>query len=127
MRRSREQLKATMLKEAEALIERLLDWAEAAAAPTLTEIEDEVLTLRGQMGKKMAEEVVESQEASQPAAAPSCPRCHRPMQNKGLKRALVETRLGPVEMERGYYYCPHCRRGFSPSGSAASHVQRRAK
>lgn len=43
MKHTREQKRAKLLAEAQAVIEEFLDWEEQAAQPKLTEIEDEVL------------------------------------------------------------------------------------
>ena len=45
MRHSRAELEATLEAEAKQAIREYLDWAESTAAPTLTEIEEAVLTL----------------------------------------------------------------------------------
>ena len=111
----REQMRATLFKEAEAVIDKLLDWNEAVGKPTLTQIEEEVLVLRKEMGQGMAEVVLQNQEATRPVGA-CCPTCQGEMQNKGMKKVVVESRVGMLEMERSYYYCPHCREGFFPPG-----------
>ena len=67
MKRSREQKKAELLAEAEALIESLLDWDERTSKPNLRQIEDEVLELRRRFGQRLAKTVIEDQEAKQPA------------------------------------------------------------
>ena len=36
------------------------------------------------------------------------------MRNKGSKKTSVESRVGEVQIRRGYYYCTHCQRGFPP-------------
>jgi len=37
---------------------------------------------------------------------------------KGEKNNRVETRVGLMEIERGYFYCPQCKQGIFPPGSA---------
>jgi uncharacterized protein with PIN domain len=59
--------------------------------------------------------------ASQPGGEPEplcCPECQGPLQNKGKKARSVLHREGEVQLERDYYYCPGCRRGFFPPGPA---------
>ena len=41
MKRTREQIKAELMKQAEREIDRLLDWEEKAARPTLTQFEED--------------------------------------------------------------------------------------
>jgi uncharacterized protein with PIN domain len=115
MGRSRQEKKAELMQAAEGLIDELLDWDEQAEAPTLTEIENVILKLRQQMGQQMAEEVLRGQEARTPVPGPVCPTCQREMRYRGSKHKEVESLLGAVELERGYYYCDHCQSGlFSP-------------
>ena len=66
-------VKAELLKQAEVLIDELLDWNEQTQAPDLTQIEDIVLKLRKQLGEQMALAVIDTQDsqASQPRAAVS--------------------------------------------------------
>ena len=116
MKRTREEKKAELMGEAEGVIDELLDWDEGATAPTLTEIEEVILKLRGQMGQRMAKEVLEGQEAKELVPGPACPSCQREMRYRGQKERGVESRLGMVEMDRGYYYCDPCERGFFPPG-----------
>ncbi len=75
MKRTREQIKAELMKQAEQEIDRLLDWEEKAAQPTLTQFENEVLKTR----KALSEPVL-------------CPKCGQPTENKGLQTKEVETR-----------------------------------
>jgi hypothetical protein len=118
MRHTREQKRAELLKAAEALIEEFLDWEEQANKPNLTQIEDEVLCLRGQLGRQMAAVAIADQDAVQPVAAPVCSSCGAPMRYKGQKGQKVESRVGTLTLKRGYYYCSRCReRVFPPQRS----------
>lgn len=69
MKHTREQKRAKLLAEAQAVIEEFLDWEEQAAQPKLTEIEDEVLALRERFGQRLAEVALADQDAKQPVAA----------------------------------------------------------
>jgi hypothetical protein len=107
--------KAANIREAaEAVIARLSKWEETHRAPNLTQIEDEVLALRQQFGEAIMDAVLAGQEAQQPVQAPQCEVCGGEMTYKGRKVRSVESRAGEVEIERGHYYCPHCRSGFFP-------------
>lgn len=114
MESTRDQMKEEMLAEAKAAIDKLLDWCDDTSAPNLPQIEDEILKLRKQLGQCMAEVVLREQEATQPAPGPICPTCQQEMRYKGMKEAMVESRLGTLQLERGYYYCPRCRSGLFP-------------
>jgi hypothetical protein len=120
MKRSREQLKAELLSEAEEVIDELLEWHESTEGPTLTEIEDVVLKLRKRFGKRMAKVVVGDQEAVHPVPGPLCPTCGREMHYKDMKTVTVEGRTGENRIERAYYYCDRCRSGLFPPRSAVT-------
>lgn len=114
MKHTRAERKAALLRQAEELIEALLEWEDQNQKPTLTEIEDIVLKLRKQMGEQMAQSVVDAQAAQAPMPGPRCPACGREMHAKSRKRRQVESRAGRVPLERTYYYCEPCRRGSFP-------------
>lgn len=119
MKLTRAQKKAKLQAAAEALIEQLLDWDEETQRPNLTAIEEAVLSVRQQMGQEMAAVLVAGQEARQPVEPPRCPHCGQPMRYKGQKDRAVESRLGGIEIERGYYSCPACASGSFPPGPTA--------
>jgi hypothetical protein len=109
--------KAEKIREAaEEVIARLKQWEEENHAPNLTQIEEEVLAVRRQFGEALVTVLVAGQEAQQPAAAPVCEGCGGEMTDKGRKARSVESRVGEVAIERGYYYCAHCRSGLFPPG-----------
>jgi uncharacterized protein with PIN domain len=114
MRHTREQKRAELLKAAEAMIDEFLDWEEQASKPNLSQIEAEVLRVRGQLCKRMAEVAVADQDAAQPVEAPACPGCGAPMRNKGQKGHTVESRVGTLVIKRGYYHCNRCRKRVFP-------------
>ena len=116
MKRTREQMKAELLAEAEVAIDELLDWHEKGQEPTLTQLEEVVLKLRKQPSQRMTGVVLKDQEALQPVMVPPCPTCGQKMHYKGMKGVTVESRLGPLQLERGYWYCHRCRRGLFPPG-----------
>jgi DNA-directed RNA polymerase subunit M/transcription elongation factor TFIIS len=117
MKRLRKQKKAEMMGKAEELIDRLLDWDEQNQRPTMTQIEDIILQLRKEMGEDMAKAVLSEQEQKTPVPGTKCPKCGREMAYKGQHPKQVQTRLGEVGMERGYYTCPDCGEGIFPPGS----------
>jgi hypothetical protein len=118
----REQQRAELMAAAKLAIDKALDWDERAGAPTLTEIEDVILKLRKEFGQRMAEVLLEGQEAKKPVPGPECATCQREMSYKGAKKTGVETRLGTLGLERGYYYCNHCRMGIFPPRSTTGAV-----
>ncbi len=119
MRRTPEQLEAELMAEAKALIAELVAWERQAGAPKLSQMEEKALAVRQRFGKRLLEAMIEDQEARQPAEPPQCPTCGAEMRYKGQKGTDIETRLGGIKVDRGYYYCAHCESGLFPPGSAA--------
>jgi YgiT-type zinc finger domain-containing protein len=118
-----EQRKARLMAAAEAAIDRLLAWEKRVDKPTLTAIEDEVLAIRHELGLAMAQTVLDEQaerSGIERAGEPEqCPECGGLLVNKGRRKRKAATRLGEVETDRPYAYCPQCGRGLFPPGPAA--------
>jgi len=114
MRRTREQLEAELLVEAKAVIEELVGWERQAGTPTLTEMEEQVLALRQRLGQRLLAALIEDQEARQPAVTPVCPQCGTGLRYKGQKETRIESRLGGIVVQRGYYHCARCASGLFP-------------
>lgn len=116
MKKNREQLKAEFMAEAGELFDEMMEWDEQTEKPNLTQIEEIVLKLRKRFGEQMAQKMIMRQEGRQPAERVKCPECGGEMENKGLKDNQVETQIGNLKIERGYYYCPKCKQGIFPPG-----------
>lgn len=116
MKKTREQLKAQVMKEFEKRLDEVLDWQEGRASFRLTELEDYLLDVGEAVQVVLAEGVLEQVESQQSVEAPRCERCGQPMANKGQKSKRVVTRLGEVQVRRAYYWRPGCRRGVFPPG-----------
>lgn len=114
MKLTREQKKAKLEAAAAGLIEELLAWDEQNEQPNLTQIEDVALALRQRFGQEVALTLVAGQEAGQPVEAPVCEQCGKPMRDKGKKQKGVESRVGGLKVERGYYHCRDCESGHFP-------------
>jgi hypothetical protein len=111
----REQLKAVLMQEMETIVEQLLDWNDEAASPTLTEIEEAILPLGREVQEKLAERVIGGQAQQRPIEV-ACPVCGETMRYKDTKAMQVQSSLGSLQLERGYYYCAACREGVFPPG-----------
>ena len=94
-------------------------WREQAERPNLTQIEDVALDLRARFGQELAATALADQDAKQPAEAPACPTCGETTRYKGQKGLDAESRLGLLEIARGYYYCARCHSGLFPPGPPA--------
>jgi uncharacterized protein with PIN domain len=111
----RERLKKALLTQLEGEVDRLLENIVDEQPLTLREIEACVLETRTAIGQTLIQAVVEVESQ---ALAPDeyCEQCGQRMQNKGKKPKQLTTQSGEVVMERAYYYCPGCRKGFFPPG-----------
>ena len=116
MQKSKKQLKANFLKEAEKVFDELMAWDEAIVEPKMREIEMKILEMRKRLGEDLARGIVSRQEKRQPAEKQICEGCGGQMENKGLKRKVTESMVGVIELEREYYYCVKCKQGYFPPG-----------
>jgi DNA repair exonuclease SbcCD ATPase subunit len=116
MKPSREEKKAQLMSQFEKVVEELLEWEEQTQEPTLTQIEDIVLELREQVGEEMANEILERIGGRTVVPGPACPGCGKEMRYKGQQEKQVESRVGEMVFERGYYSCEECDEGFFPPG-----------
>lgn len=116
MKRSREGRRQALEAKAKEVIDEMMEWSERTDRPNLSQMEDEILNLRQQMGEEMLRTLVEEQESQQPVPGPSCVKCGKEMQYKGDKNRQVTSRLGEVVLERGYYRCSECKESIFPPG-----------
>ncbi len=110
-----EELKARMMAEAKAAIDKLLGQRKPAEEITLREIEGLVLEARRAVGEGLTAILVEQSATAEQVPGPGCPECGREMQYKGLKSKRVVSETGEVEVKRAYY-CADCRVGLFPPG-----------
>ena len=122
MKRTRTELKTELMTHAEMLIDELLDWTADTPVPTLTQIEEVILELRKRLSEQMGLVVIRAQDATRPVPGPRCPTCQHEMHYKDMKDNTVESRVGSLALERGYYYCQTCRAGLFPPRSATGVV-----
>ena len=113
MKRTRSEIKTSLLMEIEKELEQALDWQEKAEHPNLTEFENQVLSIRKSIGIRVLKEVLKDEESEMPTEM-LCSTCKTPMQSKGKHPQTIETRLGTLELEREYLYCGTCREGIFP-------------
>lgn len=118
MPKSRTEMKVSLMKEAEAVIDELLEWDVETKKPNLSQVEGKVLELRQRLSEQMAKTVIENQAAVRPVPGPECEGCGQEMRYKGQKANTVASWVGELKLERGYYYCDQCRTGLFPPGQA---------
>jgi hypothetical protein len=116
MNGSREKRRKELEAKAKEVIDEMMAWSEETEQPNLSQMEDEILKLRQQLGEEMLRTLVKDQESQRPVPGPSCPKCGKEMQYKGEKERQVISRVGEVVLERGYYHCARCEEGIFPPG-----------
>jgi len=107
-----EELKAQMMAQAEAAIEALLAEREKKGELDLSDIEQ----LAREAGQRVMEELTVDLAKAEAATEEEtkCPECGQELLYKGESARTLVTETGEVRLERGYYYCPTCRKGVFP-------------
>jgi uncharacterized protein with PIN domain len=106
----RDELKAKLLARAEAVINELLNDERLHEKMTLSEIEQVVGQSEADFRQAALEEVI----AQQQETPTTCPLCGGKLENKGKRRKQVVSLRGETEIERTYYQCQSCQRGYFP-------------
>jgi Uncharacterised protein family (UPF0236) len=98
--------------------DRWLDQLEAAlpeGAPTLGQVSETIWALRQQLTGGVAETIVhQTHPEEQCRRQMPCPTCARLLPARGPVPRCVETMVGPVALERPYFYCQVCSAGTYP-------------
>ena len=111
----RQALKEKLIASLEEQVEAYLDWYDDTEDLKFRDVEKQVLEIRKGMGAQLAEIIVAA-EATTMGTGMRCPVCGGKLRTKGKKEKVVVSLAGEVKVERNYYYCPHCQRGFFPLG-----------
>ncbi len=90
-----ERLEIRLLQQAQTAIRKLLEQKDGRQDLSLSEMEDLVNDIPAQDAR-------------------ICQDCGAKLRYKGQKTKRVETLRGEVEVERGYYHCASCGRGYFP-------------
>jgi len=103
------------------LYERFDQWLDhlestlPAGEPTLGQVSETIWALRQQLTGGVAETIVHHQhQEEQRRQQMPCPTCARLLPARGPVPRCVETMVGPVALERPYFYCQGCRAGTYP-------------
>jgi uncharacterized protein with PIN domain len=110
MSNPQEELKARLLAEAEASIERMLRDGRMGKEMTITEIEDVIGDLEMDFRERVLSEVMGEQESK----VLNCPACGGKLRNKGQRTKQLVTLRGETELARNYYQCEACGQGVFP-------------
>lgn len=115
MPKSRAEIKAQVMSELEAVVDKVLSEAEGREGQTITGIEEIVLQAGSEMSQELTAALV-AQASGAVVPEQRCARCGQKMHNKGMKQRYVRTRSGDVLLARAYYHCPKCQQGSFPPG-----------
>lgn len=116
MKRSTAEMKQAFVREMEELFDQSMAQLEGKERPTLADIEEVVLKLRQRAGQRVAEMLVEQVGEERPMPGPRCAQCGEEMRYKWSRGRAVETKVGVIQVRRGYFYCERCGEGFFPPG-----------
>jgi hypothetical protein len=103
------------------LHERFDQWLEKveaqlpASAPTLAQVSETIWALRQQLTGGIAQTIIEQtpQEEQRRKSLP-CATCAPLLRARPVVSRTVETLSGAIEVQRPYFYCPHCHQGRYP-------------
>jgi len=106
------------IDEAGDMREELRVWRKAHPKATLDEIVAQVTWRRRRLMGHLVEELVEEGQEEN-AEERCCPECGGILEYRGQNKRWVSHFEGETELNRDYYYCPKCKRGFFPPGQRA--------
>lgn len=82
---------------------------------TLAQVSETIWTLRQQLTGGLAEMIVQhAHKEEQHRTHLTCPTCERLLPARAPVARTVETMIGPIALERPYFYCRRCRHGSYP-------------
>ena len=110
MSNKQEDLKAKLLAQAEAAIDKMLSDERLSEKMTLSDIEGVIGVSEADFRQGALEEII----AMQQETAKVCPLCGHELRNKGKHKKRVVSLRGDSDMERSYYQCEGCGKGYFP-------------
>ena len=110
MSNKREELKAQLLEQAEAVIDKMLSDERLNEKMTLSDIEGII----GVSEAEFRQSALEAMIAMQQETAKVCPLCGNKLRNKGKHKKRVVSLRGESDIERTYYQCEGCGKGYFP-------------
>jgi len=104
-------LEKRLQKRAQEAIERLLEQKAGRRDMSMSEMEDLVGDFEIEVRQSLMQELVADTQVSHSGL---CEACGGKLRYKGKKPKQVVTMRGEVKVERDYYQCEQCRRGYFP-------------
>jgi NADH pyrophosphatase NudC (nudix superfamily) len=110
MSTNRDELKAKLLGQAEAAIDKMLSDERLNEQMTLSDIEAVIGVSEADFRQRALEEIIAMQQES----TKTCPLCGSQLRNKGKRKKRVVSLRGETGVERNYYQCERCQKGYFP-------------
>ena len=107
----REELKKTLLAKYEKFLDKMLEDLPSVGEASLSDLE----RATGDLGAKLVQNTLQSlvsKEVEAEEKAVLCPECGGKSHKRGKKSKQVISSQGEIELERQYYVCANCKRGF---------------
>lgn len=115
-----EELKAQLLAEAEAAIDRMMAKRSSSKQITLREISQLAVESGQRLQTAVLQTLVQDSANNEQGASIGqkrvCPNCGKWMSYKGKRKRQVVADSGETSVERDYYYCSQCKVGVFPPG-----------
>ena len=113
MSTNRDELEARLLQQAEKAIHNMLEQKNGRRDLSMSEMENLVGALEIDLRQALMQELVDE---TQRQAVGLCADCGGKLRYKGKKTKPIVTLRGEMEVERDYYDCETCERGYFPPG-----------
>lgn len=110
MSNQKEELRAKLVAQAEAAIDKMLSDERLNECMTLSDIEAVVGISEADFRQGALEEIITIQQDS----PTTCPMCGGKLRNKGKRKKRVVTLRGETDIERTYYQGEECRQSYFP-------------
>jgi hypothetical protein len=107
-----DQLKARLMKDIEAEIDRMLANKPACEEITLSYTEKSAVGVGEKLKEVIAQALLE--EHREKAQEVKCPSCGKRLGMKDYRSRRIVTEAGEVELRRAYYHCEGCEQGVFP-------------
>jgi uncharacterized protein with PIN domain len=104
-------LEERLLEKAKEAIRALLERKNGRQDMTLSEMEELVGVFEHQIRQQVMQEIINEYK---PDEVFTCQLCGGKLHNKGKKKRHIVTVRGEVTVERDYYYCQSCQKGYFP-------------
>ena len=116
-----------MHRELDEFLDQIIGTLKDKSRPTLSDLSEMLMKTRRQFLGSCLEHMIEEKYSDTLKAEESpCPHCGKLCRKRREIKRRVETMQGPCELQRPWFYCTSCKRGFMPFDEAAG-ISRKEK